>query len=257
MKIGRWIRTAGLATALGSVALVASAEDCRHTRTLEVKPLDASGVQRVVIDAAAGGLDVRGGASSIVRARGKACASSAVRLDHIELEVVRRGDEIRITAETSHSSSSLFRRSYATLDLSIELPSGIEVEIDDGSGSIEVSDVGALTIDDGSGSIVVRNAGTTRIDDGSGDIELRLIRGDVEIEDGSGEIVVAGVSGTVRIDDGSGRVEITDVGGHVIVDDDGSGSIRVTDVRGDLRVADHGSGGISYDRVGGKVTIRD
>lgn len=239
-----------------SLATVAHA-DCDHSRTLTTSPIDGAGVNVVRIDASAGSLDVVGTATGSIRAGGKACGSTPSRLDGIELTSERRGDEVLIRVDIDSARGLFFTRTYAYLDLKVELPEGMEVEIDDGSGEINVSGVGPLDIDDGSGSITVRDSGTTRIDDGSGSIELVDITGDVSIEDGSGEIEIERVSGNVRIDDGSGSMEIVGIGGDVIIEDDGSGSIRVTDVKGDLRVGDHGSGGISFDRIDGKVSVRD
>lgn len=231
--------------------------DCDHSRTMTVPPIDAAGVKIVRIDASAGSLDVIGMPTRTITAGGKACASTSSRLEGIELTSERRGDQVLIRVDIESRSGLFFRRTYAYLDLKVEVPSGMAVEIDDGSGDINVSGVGTLDIDDGSGSISVRHSGTTTIDDGSGGIHIRNITGNVSIEDGSGEIDVREVSGTVRIDDGSGSIEISNVGGDVIIEDDGSGSIRVTDVRGDLRVGDHGSGGLSFDRIDGKVSVRD
>lgn len=231
--------------------------DCSHSKKLAISPISSDGINRVRIDAAAGSLQVVGGATSVIRAGGEACASSASRLDGIRLLSERRGDQIEIRVEIDSARGLFFRNTHASLDLEVELPQGMSVEIDDGSGSIDVRGVGSLDIEDGSGSITVRNCGPTRIDDGSGSIDVADIQGDLWIEDGSGEIDVRDISGTVRIDDGSGSVDITRVGGDVIIVDDGSGSIRITDVRGDLRVGDHGSGGLSFDRIDGRVSVRD
>lgn len=235
----------------------ALANDCSHTRDLNITPVDAAGIEQVRIDAAAGSLEVIGVETDSIRAGGKACASSASRLDGIELRSRHVGNVLEIEVKIESAGGFFFRRTYAQLDLKVELPKGMSVEIDDGSGSIEVRDVGDLDIDDGSGSIEVTNAGNTRIDDGSGSIDINGLRGDLEIEDGSGRIDVRDVAGTVRVDDGSGSVEITRVGGSVIIVDDGSGSIRVTEVKGDLRVGDHGSGGLSFDRIDGSVSVKD
>lgn len=238
-------------------AAASAMADCNHSRKLAISPIDASGVKIVRIDASAGSLEVVGSATHTIRAGGKACASTTSRLEGIELTADRRGDEVLIRVEIESTHGSFFRRSYASLDLQVELPLGMNVEIEDGSGGIEISGVGALDIDDGSGPITVKDSGAVRIDDGSGGIHLMNIRGDVSIEDGSGEIVVRNVAGSVRVDDGSGSLEISGAGGDVIIVDDGSGSIRVTDIRGDLRVGDHGSGGLSFDRIDGKVSVRD
>ena len=239
------------------LAAGSASADCDHSRNISVEPVDASGIRLVRIDASSGFLHVTGTETESVRVHGEACASSQSRLDGIELFSELRGDTLEIRVEIDSARGFFFRRSHASLDLEVELPEGMAVEIEDGSGEIEVRDVGDLEIEDGSGSITVIGCGNTRIDDGSGSIDVRDLRGNLEIEDGSGRIDIEDVAGTVRIDDGSGSIDITRVGGSVVIEDDGSGSIRITKVDGDLRVGDHGSGGLSFDEIGGSVSVRD
>jgi hypothetical protein len=247
-----------LIIALGLAIPATADSDCRHRAQRSITPVDTAGIQKVVVIARAGSLHVRGSDTRVIRAGGKACASTASRLDDVVLRSERRGSNLVIRVETPRHRGSFIGRTYASLDLEVELPRGFDVEIDDTSGSMDVRDLGRVSIEDGSGSILVRSVESVSIVDGSGSIDVRDVRGDVTIRDGSGGIEVSRVGGTVRIiEDGSGGIVIRDVGGDVIIDEDGSGSIRVTDVRGDLRVGPHGSGGISFDRIGGTISIRD
>ncbi|MGD2113773.1 MAG: hypothetical protein PVG07_01895 [Acidobacteriota bacterium] len=262
-----------LVFSLGSVGChVAIADDCDHSAPREAS-LDVDGATRLVIDVGAGSLDVRGSEGlDRVRAEGTACASRAEYLDDIALSTDRRGDTLYLKAEYPRRV-----RGSASLDLEVELPSGLAVEIDDGSGSLTVRSVASLELEDGSGSIEVSDIdGDLDIDDGSGEIEVLGIGGSVFIDDGSGEIEVTGVGGSVRVSDGSGEIELRDVdgdvtidddgsgeidiagvGGSVVVEEDGSGSIRVRDVDGDLTVRRDGSGSIIVDGVRGRVTTPD
>lgn len=258
------------ASALSCTVVIADTCDETAPRSAEI---DVEGARRVVIDAGAGSLDVRGvsGATSVL-ARGEACASSESVLEDIRLVAERRGDTVVVETR--------FPRNWngnARLDLEVEVPADLDVVIDDGSGGVTVEGVASLQLDDGSGDVEISNvAGDVGIDDGSGDLELLGIGGDVTIEDGSGDIDVAGVGGEVRLDDGSGNIDVRDcdrdvivtedgsgniriagVGGSVIVHEDGSGDIDVSDVRGDFRVDDDGSGGVSHERVDGRVSIDD
>ena len=93
------------------------------------------------------------------------------------------------------------------------------VVIEDGSGSLRISDVN----------------GDIDIQDGSGSLEIRSVTGDVVISDGSGSVRVEGVGGTVRIDEvGSGGVTVRDVDGDLIVTDGRRERIRYSDIRGTL-----------------------
>jgi hypothetical protein len=251
---------------------VVIADGCDHTAPREAT-LDAGGATRLVIDVGAGSLDVQGAEGlDRVRAEGTACASRAELLDQIVLDTERRGDTLYLTAEYPQRV-----RGSVSLDLEVEVPAGLHLRIDDGSGSITVRSVAGLELEDGSGSIDVSDvAGDLEIDDGSGEIEVLGIGGSVVIDDGSGQIEVTGVGGDVRVDDGSGDIDLRDVdgtvtieedgsggidvsgvGGSVLVEEDGSGSIRVRDVEGDFTVRRDGSGSVSVEDVRGKVSVPD
>ena len=123
-------------------------------------------------------------------------------------------------------------RDSAAVDLEISIPQGLELFVDDGSGSITIADVGGdVGIDDGSGSIEITGAANVAVDDGSGSIRISNTSGDVEVEDGSGDIKIRGVAGTVTIDDGSGGIDVKDVEQDLEIVDDGSGSVRIADIR--------------------------
>lgn len=251
---------------------VVIADNCDHFASRDAT-LEAAGATRVVIDTGAGSLDVRGVAgSSELRARGTACASRASVLDDIRLVAERRGDTLHI-----ETRFPVLRSGTARLDLEVEIPDGIAVEIDDGSGSLTVRGVASLDLRDGSGAIEVSDVrGGVTIEDGSGGIEVLGVGGDLSIEDGSGAIDVRGIGGRIVIRDGSGEIRVRDadgdvvidedgsggivivgVGGSVLIREDGSGSIRVEDVRGDFTVERDGSGGISFENVAGRVSIPD
>jgi hypothetical protein len=214
--------------------------------------LAAGDARRVVVDAGAGSLEVRGvdGAGRI-RAHGTAYAETQKVLDAIEVTVERHGDAVVVTTVFPRRT-----RGNARLDLEVELPAGLPVRVDDGSGDLSVTHVAALDLDDGSGEVVVEDVrGDVSIDDGSGDMRVTGVGGSVHLDDGSGEIVVRDVERDVVIgDDGSGDMRIHGVGGDVTVEDDGSGSIEVADVRGDFTLERDGSGDVDVD-VDGRVRL--
>lgn len=214
--------------------------------------LDAAGASRLVIDAGAGSLSVRGveGADDVV-ADGTACARDEEALEEVLLVAERDGDVLRLETRFPRRSRG------ARLDLAVELPSSLPVEIDDGSGSVDVRDVASLELLDGSGEIDVQGvAGDVTLNDGSGEIEIEGVGGSVRITDGSGEIEVLGVGRDVIVeDDGSGGIEITGVAGDVVIESDGSGGIDVRDVDGDFELQRDGSGGVSTRDVRGRVSL--
>lgn len=247
--------------------------DCEYTAPRRVVT-PSSGITRVIIHAESGSLRVDGtaGATQIVAA-GTACTSEEDFLPRMNLSLRKAGSDLHVEASIPEKTV-VFGFFSARLDFTVTLPAGLQVVIEDGSGSIEVSNTGATTIDDGSGSIDVRNVrGALKINDGSGSIQADNISGNVDIEDDSGEIVVRNVTGAVEIDDGSGAITVDraeslrirddgsgailvqNVRRDVIIDEDGSGAIDVADIGGNFTVGRKGSGGIDYDRVSGKVSV--
>jgi hypothetical protein len=174
---------------------------------------------------------------------------------YVRLKLEQDGKKARLISEIKSSSiSSLFKRKEARINLDVRIPKNLDLEIDDGSGSIEVSGVnGNVEVDDGSGSIEIVNIkGWVNIDDGSGSTIVENIGGKVKINDGSGTVKITDVGGDVDVDDSSGTVSIYNIQGSVVVDD-GSGGIVIDGVDKDVYIKNSGSGGITIRNVKGKV----
>ena len=207
----------------------------------EVKNLNlsAEGIQTLRIDSGAGFLNVEGkeGLSAIeVKAEiyVKGLKDEEMKEfieDHVKLNLERKGDRAVLVSGIEWSPFS-FRE--VRIDLTVKVPRAMNLDIDDGSGTVEVTNIrGDVVLDDGSGSIHVENVeGDLEIEDGSGDITVRNITGDVQIDDGSGGISVSHIGGSVTVDDGSGSIDIHDVEKDVILEDTGSGSEHISDVKG-------------------------
>jgi hypothetical protein len=146
----------------------------------------------------------------------------------------------------------------AKINLTVEVPLSLGVQIDDGSGPIFVTALARnLKIEDGSGSIEIRmTAGNISISDGSGNIEVTDTTGNLEVKDGSGSINIGRVKGNVRIIDGSGSMTIKDIDGNLTVTD-GSGSIEISDVTQNVFIKEAGSGTLEIEGVKGKVVKRE
>lgn len=162
----------------------------------------------------------------------------------MQLSLEKKGGSIVLKAIAKQQWIS-FSSPNIAIDLDVMIPQHMSVEVDDGSGSMVIENIGGdLVIDDGSGSMVIKNiGGSLSIDDGSGSTEIRSVGMDIDIDDGSGEIKIGDVGGSVKIVDGSGSINIDQVDGNVSVDD-GSGSIKVDDLAGDFNLIDDGSGSI-------------
>ncbi|WP_448211536.1 hypothetical protein [Colwellia sp. MEBiC06753] len=214
--------------------------------------LDASSLNKFDIDAGAGSLIIKGD-DSVTDIQVKADIQTTVDKDYI-LELYRSGNTAYLVAK-HNSHSGFWQGSSPSINLTITMPASLMLDIDDGSGDIEIFNINnRLNLKDGSGSTHIENInGKVTIDDGSGGLVVKNIQGDVEIEDGSGSLTVSNVNGNVEIDDGSGELTATDVTGKVTIDD-GSGGIEVNRA-GALKIIDSGSGGLSISEVKGEVDI--
>lgn len=238
---------------LAAWALPACAWDSCDNEAEREASAALDGIERVEILARAGDLVVegRGGASS-VEVTGKACASSKSLLQEIHIKTEKSGSTLRVIADIPKTKGW---NSQARMDLRIELPNDIRVDVDDSSGDFRAEGVQLGKVDDGSGDITIRSSsGDLDLDDGSGDIRISDFRGDVRFEDGSGDARLADIDGSVHVtSDGSGDLTMEKVTGTVKVDSDGSGDIFAGDVGGDFLVASAGSGDVRHRQVAGRV----
>ena len=247
--------TAALLLGTAAPAFSQNDDQCEHEAQRSAN-VDAAGARQLLVKAGAGSLKIEGrpGLDRVV-IRGRACASSARLLDEIELRADRSGSDVVVESMRREEGWSFTNNEYARLDLVLEIPMRLAADISDGSGSIELRNLGAVNLIDGSGEITGSDLhGDVDIRDASGSITLSDIAGRLKIHDGSGSIDVRNVGGLVDITDGSGEVEIRGARNSVRVSD-GSGSIGVDDVAGNFTVDQDGSGGIDYSNVRGTVDI--
>jgi hypothetical protein len=252
----KWI---GILAVLASVD--AMAWECRYERNIE-QTLDVSGSESLAIAAGAGDLEITGvRGQKKVSIRGTACASKEEWLDDIRIET-EAGEQARLgvvlPGTDNHWSWSSWGSRYAYLDLVLEVPRNLALDVRDSSGEINMADVGAVKVGDSSGDLDIRGAGgSVEISDSSGDISVRDVEGDLTIvSDSSGAILGQDIDGSVRvISDSSGGMRFEGVSGNVVVERDSSGDIRVARVGGDFTVLRDGSGDIRSAAVEGKVSI--
>jgi len=218
---------------------LAQAESGNYTEVRELT-LQSAGLTEFVIDAGAGSLVVTGAddaaeisvtATIIIEDKNEKDALKLIE-KRLDLQLERDGDRAELK---SGFNSGWHWDGNATIDLDVRMPAGIALNVDDGSGSTTISGVmGDVFVDDGSGSIHITNAGSVTVDDGSGSIKVSAASGDVYIVDGSGTIEIQGVGGSVRIEDGSGHIRVDDVEKDLIIEDDGSGGVKFSNVRGNV-----------------------
>ncbi len=228
------------AFALLLLPVVVLAEDCAYEEVLDIS-LPAEEVAQLAIEAGAGSLQVRGdSADGRIHLHGRVCASRKSLLEGVALRHALRDGTQLIETQIPDTDTTFWTSNYLRMDLTVSLPAGLPVSIDDGSGDVQVSGTGALTLEDGSGSARIEGVeGGVIVRDGSGDLRISQVNGDVEVKDGSGALFIADVQGRVDVRDGSGSIDVQDVAAEVTLHEAGSGSVAVQRVNALTQVADH------------------
>ena len=207
------------------------------TQDLSIK---AGALTKLIADVGAGSLVIRGADVSKITVKAKIYSEKyddiadlkAAFASKMLLTLENKGKSAVLKAMTQKKRFSISSPNIS-IDLDIIIPQQMNVEIDDGSGQLKVTDIdGSLQIDDGSGSIYLSNIGSDiEIDDGSGSLEISDVNGDVHIDDGSGVINIDRVAGNVSIGDGSGSIKINELAGDFKLVHDGSGNVFVNGKR--------------------------
>ena len=243
----------------------------------------SDGISEMEIDCGAGFLKLKGVegldeirvSADIIAGNKKGEELSEFIEENVELSLERHGNRAVLISRVRPSYFFFSFRGNLNnrIDLTVDVPGSMDIEIKDGSGDIEIDNInGAVDIDDGSGSVDIAEVkGEVDINDGSGDLKISNIDGKTVIHDGSGDLKIDNARGGMEIRDGSGSIDITDITGNMAINDgsgdimidrligdleieDGSGSIRATDIDGNVKIYD-GSGSIYLDGVNRDVDI--
>lgn len=225
-----------------ALSLAAQAQEaCKfQAERLAEGAMDA--VNHVIVRAGGGELHIEGevGRRSVL-ATGIACAPREKQLERLQLRISREGDSLVVATEIPEGFNPLnWWRADGVIHLTVKVPAGISIDVEDSSGSARVSKVGSA-----------------RITDSSGDLYIENIKGSVTVGDGSGQIFVHDIQGPLRLADGSGEISITQIMGDIIIANNASGGIKIEDVRGSVTIGDDGAGDISVERVSGSVKIEE
>ncbi|GGB56839.1 DUF4097 domain-containing protein [Shewanella inventionis] len=227
--------------------------DTDLTLTQQQLSLDASEITQLVANTGAGKLVIEGvdGLTQIKVSADIYTDKDADDVD-MDLSLTQKGDKGFLVASIE---SDGFMQESPYIDLRVQVPSTLALDLTDGSGSIRIDDVSAaINLDDGSGSIVMNNIGELTLDDGSGSVVINHAKGNLVLKDGSGSITIDHVNGWVNLVDGSGSIHISQVQGQVTISD-GSGSINVNNSKG-LEVVNAGSGSVNYQDIDGPIVVK-
>lgn len=244
-----------------AVALLALVPGCKLRRmdltSDRVSTVPLLGVKVIRVTAGAGWLRIEGhGGFTQMRAHGTAHGSTPALLEQVKLDVTRAGDTLVVVGSVPADGTSVGQP--AALDLTLDVPDDLALDVDDQSGETIIRDVGPLRIrTGGSGGLSIDGVnGPLDVRDGPGDMEALNIRGDVHIMDGAGNVYITNVHGSVFIPtDGSGEIQLAEVTGNVTIGPKTSGDVSVRNIDGDLSVAATGDGSVEFHDVRGHVKV--
>ncbi len=238
--------------------LTAFASPCKFEAPRNLQ-LDLAGVKSVHIDVHSQDLHLVGSDSNQgLNLTGRACASDQSALEHLRVTQHREGDQLWLDlGGHGYSSFSLFGSSYANLEVTVQLPASMPVNVIVGSGDADVRGVQELLSIVGSGDLHVRQvAGKFSTSVGSGDVDATDV-GSLDVGSvGSGDLKASAIKGDAKVGSiGSGDVTLRQVGGSVSAGTLGSGDLTVSDVAGDFTLGAKGSGDVNHAGVKGKVSV--
>lgn len=237
---------------------VSIADDCKFTAERTGQQAVA-GAKRIAITARAGDLTINGrkGATQVA-AKGKACASDQKLLDLIRIELRLDGEVLHVdTLMPNVEADDAPRNAQAWLDLELEVPDNLPIELIDSSGDAEIDAIASLDMTDSSGDLrISRVSGDLDVRDSSGDLWIDEVGQNVRLRDSSGDVSVEDVHGDVQVEaDGSGELKFARIDRNVTVERDGSGDIRISKVKGNARIDSDGSGDVDVRDVVGSFTL--
>ena len=265
---------------------------CSESREL-TRQLPSNGIQLLDITARAGDLKIEGSSRDDIRLTARLCSNEDEALARMDVVDTRDGDTLRISAQIPWGEDDFDPR-YAYIDLSLQVPEQLLIDLRDSSGDIDIRGAAVRHLQDSSGDIelengrtdltlldtsgeirIKRHRGSLTITDSSGDMHGEDIQGPVRVlSDSSGDIDFRKISGSVTIDrdssgdidlrevasvrvgsDSSGNIDVRHARGDVEIDEDSSGNIEVTQVAGNFRVGRKGQGSIRSKDVAGEISV--
>lgn len=170
----------------------------------------------------------------------------------VNLLATEEPGRLRVTTNRQEIESSARDVGFET-HLSITVPPGTPVKVDNEHGRIDVSDVASADLSASHDEIhVERVAGPVSIKGRHDDVTVSAVTGTLRAEVRHGQVEVKDVDGTATLDVEHGDVTAQRVGGLAV--NAAHGDVDVSDVKGDLQVVARHCG-VSAVKVAGRAAI--
>jgi DUF4097 and DUF4098 domain-containing protein YvlB len=225
--------------------------------------LEAENIDNVSIEASWLDVDIRKG--DVVYFKGEIYGNGEEGDYEFRSEIVGRTIEIELVSNRSDNWRS---RKIKNSGITVQLPEGVSVDIDNSSGDISVYylDCESSKLETSSGDISVSGAkANLQMEASSGDIEVTNLIGNLEIETTSGDQKLYGTRGTINTRATSGDISIKDFDGNIklqassgdVVIENGTGAVAVRTTSGNIDgYSIELVGDARFDASSGDVDIR-
>jgi DUF4097 and DUF4098 domain-containing protein YvlB len=158
-------------------------------------------------------------------------------LEEARIKIERDGDKLVVRRERSAERDTwdMMTKGYVSIDITATIPAGLCLDIETGSGDVDLDDREApVKVNVGSGDVVAGDIGADfEMASGSGDLHIGAVTGMCKCSSGSGDITADGAKGRVEVSTGSGDVDIDMVTGSLKVST-GSGDVGIGTLDGSL-----------------------
>ncbi|MFB6271520.1 MAG: DUF4097 family beta strand repeat-containing protein [Salinibacter sp.] len=253
--------------------LVAPVADAQTTRTV-TRSFSLARTGHVALDTFTGSINVTGGNRSRVTVKARIEGDDPELVEKTRLRFNDGDDRLSVEVdydEVKDSQEFLGLFNIGNVDrpaahLTIKMPRGAALTVDDFSSEISVTDLHAdITLDTFSSPITLRNVeGAMDLKTFSGEIEGERLRGRVQLETFSGEVQLrmTALTGDSQLETFSGDIELAlpaDAGFELVGEDDAFGelesefALRAEDGR---RIAGGGGPGIEIETFSGTIQLR-
>lgn len=219
--------------------------------------LEASDIETLRLNTGTGIIRLRGSEHlDEIRVSARACAIDSEMLATIGLQPESDGVVLTL-ADRLPEGANHPEANFARLDMILNVPSRLAIEIADKREPMEISGVASLRVESGRGEITIDGvAGDTEVRTERGDLTIQNIGGNLTLARDFGEMIVRNVRGDVIIESADrGNSNISNVGGSVRVIRNGRGNIAATRVQGDFIVEANQAGRFFHQDIGGRVQL--
>lgn len=195
------------------------------------------------------------------------CASNSNLVEQMQASTEKVSDRLMLSLQSATLQRGGFFKwllgsggnHYSYFVVEGVIPNAWGVEVDLGSGDVELENIRALKFDVGSGDLTASHVAMSVLGElGSGDVDLSHVANVTIADIGSGDMEIEHVTGDLLLEDiGSGDFEVSDLQGNLVIEHLGSGDVDVDGVTGSVTVVEKGSGDVDVENVEGAVNIED